>query len=566
MGRPPTSGYCHTCRKRRIKCDKARPSCHRCLKSGYTCKGYDLGLRMQSLVVVTEPEGSQRLAKISTLPQPKAPHQGPEVDDKGGAGDSTDGSGSATTAMISSSPSTLRRGSTSTSTNTLTSVSSNSISSTSSRSSSGTGSPAPEMNLVAFKEEMAFSYFFATYGWAGFWKPFLSLAREVDLAQVSHMGALALAYGHMGLGRGARDLQSQGLELYCHSLHEVQSLLTRSNAAAKTAIARLAVPVLVLGMYSYAVDRDLRLVHHLGVAQILQHCGPESFQDEPLLTTFRSCRAQLVCQSFAYRRRTFVEEDQWRTVPFLKNGKTWLDRLFDVMAAIPGVVHDMAASERPASPATKLFFARRVRELAADLHRWRWGWARAHRGAARAVPSRRLAAAAAVRTPAFRELLATELELGSVSQALELLTYNAGLAYLMQLEDVLGISERTASTTGSGGGGGDPLSFPDMDAIRAAAAAHPDDPLLLPSEARFPWQAAAEALRVVPYLRDNLLSSDERVMVPLAPIGIVYCALRAHPELSRCMEHSVLSEIPFFRDAPRELSAYGIAMGRDWLS
>lgn len=36
------------------------------------------------------------------------------------------------------------------------------------------------------------------------------------------------------------------------------------------------------------------MVHHLGMARILQFCGPKAFQEEPLLSTFRFVRAQLV--------------------------------------------------------------------------------------------------------------------------------------------------------------------------------------------------------------------------------------------------------------------------------
>lgn len=36
-----TKTGCQTCRKRRIKCDEARPSCRNCLKSKRACQGYD---------------------------------------------------------------------------------------------------------------------------------------------------------------------------------------------------------------------------------------------------------------------------------------------------------------------------------------------------------------------------------------------------------------------------------------------------------------------------------------------------------------------------------------------
>lgn len=34
--------------------------------------------------------------------------------------------------------------------------------------------------------------------------------------------------------------------------------------------------------------------HHVGIAQIVQYCGPETFQQESLLEVYRSCREMLV--------------------------------------------------------------------------------------------------------------------------------------------------------------------------------------------------------------------------------------------------------------------------------
>lgn len=204
---------------------------------------------MQSLVVVTEPEGSQRLARIvapptapatTTLtagPAPPPPlHQlrrglARAQDRRGGSTDDDDSDGSVGKYKVllggaahehqqQQQQARLRL------------------------------DPPPEMNLTAFQEHMAFSYFFATYGWAYFWKPFLHLARETDLAPTaSRMCSLALAYGHFGTNHADKTLKSTGLELYGRSLREVQSLLTRGTGA-KTELAQLCVPIVILGMYS----------------------------------------------------------------------------------------------------------------------------------------------------------------------------------------------------------------------------------------------------------------------------------------------------------------------------
>lgn len=509
---------------------------------------------MQSLVVVTEPEGSQRLARIvapptapasTTLttagPAPPPLHQlrrglARAQDRRGGSADDEDDDasvggykmllGGAAHEHQQQQQQARRR-----------------------------LDPPPEMNLTAFQEHMAFSYFFATYGWAYFWKPFLHLARETDLAPTaSRMCSLALAYGHMGTNHADKTLKSTGLELYGRSLREVQSLLTRGTGG-KTELAQLCVPIVILGMYSFAIDRDLRLIHNIGVAQILKHCGPEAFQEDPLLTAFRSCRALLICQSFAIRRRTFLEDRKWKTVPWEKLPKTALDSLIDIMADMPGLVNDMAASEQPISPTTRASFHEKVGQLREALGTWRWEWNSLYPDVAREVPSN--LKLDSIETPVFREQLATMIEFNTTQQALEMLTYNAALLYLLQLEDLLEMGEPHNPSR---------LSADDMDYIRHAAAGHPSTPLLLPNEARFICQPALEAFRLIPSLYKNLVTTKDRIMVILAPLGIVYTSTRNTPELNSCMQ-SILEDIPFFgAGPPMELDLYELALGEAWKS
>ncbi|KAK2598809.1 hypothetical protein N8I77_012196 [Diaporthe amygdali] len=528
---------------------RTRPSCLRCLKSGYACKGYDLGLRMQSLVVVTEPEGSQRLARIVPPPTAAAPtlatagpvapplHQfkrglGRPQDRRGGSDDDADDNAGGGFYKILGGTAHEQQ-----------------------QQARRRFNLSPEMNLTAFQEHMAFSYFFATYGWAYFWKPFLHLARETDLAPTaSRMCSLALAYGHMGTGHADKSLKSMGLELYGRSLREVQALLTR-GAVAKTELAQLCVPIVILGMYSFAIDRDLRLIHNIGVAQILKHCGPEAFQEDPLLTAFRSCRALLICQSFAIRRRTFLEDKKWKTVPWEKLPKTALDSLIDIMADMPGLVNDMAASEQPISPATRDSFHERVGELRQQLSTWRWKWDRKYPHVAHEVPSN--LKVDSIETPVFREQLATMIKFDTTQQAVEMLTYNAALLYLLQLEDLLEMGEPHNPPR---------LSADDMEYIRHVAARHPSTPLLLPDEAKFICQPALEAFRLIPSLYKNLVTTKDRIMVILAPLGIVYTSTQNNPELNSCMQ-SILEDIPFFGGgAPKELELYELALGEAWKS
>lgn len=317
------------------------------------------------------------------------------------------------------------------------------------------------------------------------------------------------------------------------------------------------------------------MIHNLGIAQILKHCGPQAFQQEPLLTAFRSCRALLVClslqtfstrirvsdclaqicQSFALRRRTFLEEKKWKVVPWEKLPKTALDSLIDILADMPGMVNDMAASEHPISPATKASFHEKVKELRENLEEWRWAWDIKNPSVAHEVPSHYNLDS--IDTPVFKDQLSTMLEFDATQQALEMLTYNAGLIYLMQLEDLLDIGEPHNV----------PLTAAEEVYIRDAGASHATTtPLLLPGEARYICQPALEAFRLIPSLYKNLVTTKDRIMVILAPLGIVYCSTKNNAELNRCMQ-TILNDIPFFGGGPpQELSVYELALGKAWHS
>lgn len=242
-------------------------------------------------------------------------------------------------------------------------------------------------------------------------------------------------------------------------------------------------------------------------------------------------------------------------MPWEKLPKTALDSLIDIMADMPGLVNDMAASEQPISPTTRASFHQRVGELREALGTWRWKWHNTYPDVAREVPSN--LKLDNVETPVFREQLATMIEFNTTQQALEMLTYNAALLYLLQLEDLLEMGEPHNPLR---------LSFDDMDYIRHAASGHPSTPLLLPNEARFICQPALEAFRLIPSLYKNLVTTKDRIMVILAPLGIVYTSTRNTPELNSCMQ-SILEDIPFFSGgAPKELELYELALGEAWKS
>ncbi|KAL0941374.1 C6 finger domain-containing protein [Colletotrichum truncatum] len=478
MGRPPSSGYCHTCRQRRIKCDRARPSCERCLKSGYKCKGYDNPLRMQNLTIGAQPDGGKSLVRVPT--------------------ESTE------TMILPEIP--------------------------------------VELPLTAFRDRMAFTYLLANYRWAPFWKPLLRIAilegNEPDAVKFHYMGCLATALAYMGHHVNEPKMISDGYELNGKILHALQSAL---SAKSKSDIAPWAFTILVLCLYQYAVENKTELPHYRGIIRVIEYCGPEYFQHEPLLTYYRQIRSQHSCNSFNHNEPSFFEKENWKTVPFKYSKKTAYDFLTDVFIDLPGLSASLVRSAMPMSADQKAELEMKTEGLISRLKKWRHQWE---------VDNPKVATevwlpltSEEVSPPWLNNLLSRPLEVRTAEHAAHLLVYNAGVIYLMQILVAL----RT--------GVHQPQPFPaEMDPSVAKPA---DDPLYMPNELKYPWQPSIEALRLMRLAPKLLSIRESTTMIAASPIGIIYNSLVRNDTLSRLFLSTIArpKEYDIIRS---ELSAFSI--------
>jgi hypothetical protein len=175
-------------------------------------------------------------------------------------------------------------------------------------------SPPIELSLAAFQESMAFSYFNETCLGSLSWRLLFAVDAAQPYAEIRSTANRALVYGFMGVGHLYLPLKKKGMELYCQALRQSHAALAASlSKPCHVELATLPLALLSLTSYSvswvanlfkrcehwlkywqYAVDRDHRLPHSMGIGQVIEHCGPEAFQTEPSFTSFRACRAILV--------------------------------------------------------------------------------------------------------------------------------------------------------------------------------------------------------------------------------------------------------------------------------
>ncbi|KAK1990585.1 hypothetical protein LX36DRAFT_592313 [Colletotrichum falcatum] len=471
MGRPPFSGYCHTCRRRRIKCDKLRPECERCLSSGHKCLGYEIPLRMQHFTAVAAASGAQ-LVRISDTTKVVLP------------------------------PPTMTQ----------------------------------ELPLTAFREQMAFSHLISKYQWGPFWKSLLRTSLDgpapPDAAKADYTGSLATALSFMGNRFNAPKMMAEGYELNGKVIRALQSALSTGS---KQQIAQWAFTIMILSLY----QQEINLPHYYGMTRVVEWCGPEYFQQEPMLTSLRQMRAMHACKCFARYEGSFFDRERWKTVPWLYQPKTSYDRLMDIFVSIPGLTVSIALPAEPLSNDEKAAANAGVLKMISELHDWRRAWENSNQHSISEVSIPLADYGIAIIWA--RDLLSQPLMPNTAEQAAELVIYNAAIIQLMNLQDILHTGNRF------------PPSLPseiDMNMLKKR-----DKPLYMPEDIKYRWQPLMEGLRLMRLAPRMFAFAKSTAVLSVSPFSIIYNASLGTGGLGRvCL--STMTTPDEYERADRELAIF----------
>ncbi|TDZ27766.1 hypothetical protein C8035_v008726 [Colletotrichum spinosum] len=399
-----------------------------------------------------------------------------------------------------------------------------------------------ELPLTAFRDRMAFSHLFAKYTWAPFWRPFLRTSADEGLkshiSEIDYAATLATALGFMGEAMNNQKMIADGYEMNGKVLRALHAAL---SSRSKELMARWVFTIVILSLYQYAVEHQLLIPHYYGMAKVIDYCGPECFQQEPMLTCLRQIRAMHSCNSFNHNEPSYFAQEKWKTIPWLLHQKTSHDRLMDVMVDLPGLSSMATSHAAPLTRETKLQLENQTLDIRARLHHWRKDWATANPDAATEV----VLPLDADYLPEswIKEMLSRPLQVNTAQQACELIIYNAALVFVNQLLVVWRTGVRQ------------PQPFPD-DADESVAKAA-NDPLYMPEEVKHAWQPSIEGLRILRLAPKLFSRSDVAVMLATSPQGIIYNSLLATEGMGR-MFLSMMSAPENFTHLHYELSVFWI--------
>ncbi|KAF2098391.1 hypothetical protein NA57DRAFT_57545 [Rhizodiscina lignyota] len=466
VGVPGRSGGCHTCRKRRVKCDEGKPTCKRCEKAGYTCAGYEKPLHFRIAVASASGTASSS-SSTSTDQNVIAMHHRNRYDY-------------------------LQQQTANTVPNSL--------------------------NLEAFRPDICHAFLFENFVWRSYGQEWLRLAAIGRYSPLALQASLALSQSSFAKFYGQQNVETNASIEYGKAIRALIPQL--SNAVSPDSHAQgLLVPVMILLIYeSIRQDPTGTTSHVRGMIQLLMVFGPTKFQQQPLRSAFESCRATLITVGIISKRRCFLEDDSWINIPWALDpaSKSQQNQLADILVTVPGMLEDDGRLSQQPDPGPHVALVERVKRQLKRAFRWRWHWQELYSATVYEKPASPAPADPSAKSRMFESILQfTEFE-----RATEISLYNAVQMWLIGLLWKIAPSNAPAIIMAAAQ---PPSTHKDSSAYPYFSS------LSLPGMSVALRDPAIEICRVFEFQCANVQHSKDPALFYMLPIGLAYSVLEHQP-------------------------------------
>ncbi|KAL9125744.1 MAG: hypothetical protein Q9217_005091 [Psora testacea] len=303
VGVPGKSQGCLTCRRRKIGCDLSKPNCQRCTKSGRVCEGY---ARYPTFLNTTL-EGRQKRFRLEEA-KPR----------------------SSVNTTISS-----------TSSSTALNTTSNQIDTDSSDETST--SDATRLTLFRqtsnsdLRDDQLIACFYNNFIPKGVLARDLSPALWLQQILLSGAGSpamrsslKALAMTRLGWLNGDRALCARGRGQYGIALTHLQKALYDKTLAWQDETLAAAYCLSIYELFE-ATDGSIKgwNSHVSGVGHLIQLRGPNHYCTPLARAVLHSFSSASMIQSVQFRKKAFLDSQEWRSKPWKHNAKDIYQRLLE---------------------------------------------------------------------------------------------------------------------------------------------------------------------------------------------------------------------------------------------
>lgn len=170
------------------------------------------------------------------------------------------------------------------------------------------------LSLIDFKPAMIQTYLLENFVWRSFAHTWLKSAVSGQISSIAQRASSALARSNFANSHHQTSIKIEGSVDYGQV---VQSLIPQMANPANPGNELLIIPILLLTIHDSSFKNMAATASHFrGLVQIPMLCGPEKFQKQPLRSAFETCRAMLTTGMLTVRKRCFLEEEHWRSVPW----------------------------------------------------------------------------------------------------------------------------------------------------------------------------------------------------------------------------------------------------------
>ncbi|KAE8327072.1 hypothetical protein BDV39DRAFT_205203 [Aspergillus sergii] len=209
-------------------------------------------------------------------------------------------------------------------------------------------------------------------------QPDIKTATDKSLA-LSKISLRALSTTYFGQVQNHPDLLYRGSRWYSDALKELQLQLYHPHHVLRE---DLLVVIIYLAMYesiAFTVP-NAWLQHYKGLARLTAFRGPERHMHGVGFALYPTLRQNIAIAYIANRKRCFLEEPQWKTIPWADKpeSKTLIDCLHDTMCDAPGLLEAvdsfMVGGDEMARPG----LCEKAIAMLEELYTWRWKWQRTY--------------------------------------------------------------------------------------------------------------------------------------------------------------------------------------------
>lgn len=184
----------------------------------------------------------------------------------------------------------------------------------------------------------------------------------------------ALSVSRVGQGNKDMRLVHESSKVYGRALRELQAALFDPK---RMYLDDILMACMLLGLYEVfegpALNSRSWIAHAQGAARLVELRGPERHQHREAFHPFLASRIPTIYAAILQRKSTYLATDEWLTIPWTSQQRTYFDRLVDLATSIPSILErfDILRQHNSDEEQELLTLLEQCVDLQEQMDRWR---------------------------------------------------------------------------------------------------------------------------------------------------------------------------------------------------